>query len=70
MLIEKGAEARFEGTLAAMRATSIPAAGRGRTAEPMAYWESRQSIYYRSVYVQGAVALGEAGPPEAGGRSW
>jgi hypothetical protein len=23
----------------------------------MTYWESRQSIYFRSVYIQGAVAL-------------
>lgn len=55
------AEARFEGTLASMRATSIPAAGRGRTGEPMAYWESRQSIYYRSVYVQGSQAVAALG---------
>ncbi|MEO7836189.1 MAG: M1 family aminopeptidase [Acidimicrobiales bacterium] len=57
------AEARVEGTVAGTRSTTIPAAGRGRTAEPMTYWESRKSIYYRSVYVQGAqalIALGDA----------
>jgi hypothetical protein len=26
----------------------------------MTFWESRQSIYYRSVYIQGAVALLQA----------
>lgn len=55
------AEGRFEGTLAGMRSTSIPAAGQGRVAEPMAFWESRQSVYYRSVYVQGAQALAALG---------
>jgi len=55
------AEARFEGTLSSMRSSSIPAAGRGRTAEPMTYWESRQSIYYRSVYVQGGQAVAALG---------
>lgn len=55
------AEARVEGSLASMRATSIPAGGQGRTGEPMSFWESRQSIYYRSVYVQGAQAIAALG---------
>jgi hypothetical protein len=59
------AEAQFEGTLEEFRAREIPSAGRGRAGEPMAYWESNQPAYYRSVYIQGAVALGEAGPPPA-----
>ena len=58
------AEARFENTLATFKARPIPAAGRGRTAQPMTYWESRQSLYYRSVYVQGAQAVAALGPPE------
>ena len=58
------AEGRFENTLASMRATSIPAAGRGRVGEPMSFWESRQSVYYRSVYVQGAQALAALGDPD------
>lgn len=58
------AEARFEGTLASMRATSIPAAGQGRVGEPMVFWESRQSVYYRSVYVQGAQAIAALGDPD------
>ena len=55
------AEARFEGTLGSTRSTSIPAEARGRTGEPMTFWESRQSIYYRGVYVQGAQALAALG---------
>ena len=58
------AEARFEGTLASMKATSIPTGGRGRVGEPMSFWESRQSIYYRSVYVQGAQAIAALGDAE------
>ena len=58
------AEARFEDTLATFKARTIPTAGKGRTAEPMTYWESRQSIYYRSVYVQGAQAVAAMGSPD------
>jgi hypothetical protein len=56
------AEARVLGTLGDFRSRSIPSAGRGRAGEPMSYWESRQSSYYRSVYVQGAVAVADLGP--------
>ena len=59
------AEGRYEGTTASLLARSIPAEGRGRAGEPMAYWEPRQSSYYRSVYVQGAQAVGALGPPDA-----
>jgi hypothetical protein len=55
------AEARFEGTLDAFKAREIPPAGAGHAGEPMTYWESRQSIYYRSVYVQGAQAVAALG---------
>lgn len=57
------AEAQVEGTLASFRARSIPAEARGRTAEPMTFWEPRQPSYYRGVYVQGAQALAALGPP-------
>lgn len=59
------AEARFEDTLASLQATAIPAAGRGRAGEPMVFWDRHRSEYYRSVYVQGAVAIAALGPPEA-----
>lgn len=55
------AEARYEGTLEEMKARPIPADGVGRAGEPMAYWESRQSAYYRSVYVQGGQAIAALG---------
>jgi hypothetical protein len=58
------AEVRFENALAQTLRMSVPRAGQGRTAEPMAFWQGRQSIYYRSVYVQGAQALAALGPPD------
>jgi hypothetical protein len=48
--LDRGSGPRYERLV-------IPAAGRGRTGQPMTFWESRQSIYFRSVYIQGAVAL-------------
>jgi hypothetical protein len=50
-------EGRLLGTLGSMSGSAIPAAGAGRAGEPMTYWESRASAYYRSVYVQPAAAL-------------
>ena len=51
------AEAVDRGTGAAYtRATAVPASVRGRTGQPMTYWEGRR-YYYRGVYVQGAGAL-------------
>ncbi|MGH9164736.1 MAG: M1 family aminopeptidase, partial [Acidimicrobiales bacterium] len=58
------AEARVEGTLDSFRTRSVPAAGRGRLGEPMAYWESHPSAYYRSVYAQGVQALAALGPAD------
>jgi hypothetical protein len=55
------AEGRFEGTLESLKAREVPAEGAGRAGEPMTYWESRQSAYYRSVYVQGAQAVAALG---------
>jgi hypothetical protein len=58
------AEARAEDSLQSMKERTIPAEGRGHAGEPMTFWESRQSAYYRSVYVQGTQALAALGPPE------
>jgi hypothetical protein len=55
-------EARFEHAEASFRSRTIPPEGRSRAGEPMTYWESRQSAYYRSVYVQGAQAVMAMGP--------
>jgi len=51
------AEALDRGTGPTYLRMLIPAAGRGRAGAPMTYWESRQSIYFRSVYIQGAQGL-------------
>jgi hypothetical protein len=51
------AEALVRGTGGRYLTTRIPAAGQGRVGAPMTYWEPRASVYYRSVYVQGAAAL-------------
>ena len=58
------AEARYEGTVDDIKARPIPAEGQARAGEPMTFWESRQSAYYRSVYVQGAQAVGALGSPD------
>lgn len=58
------AEARYEGTVEELKAREIPAVGQARVGEGMAFWESRQSAYYRSVYVQGAQAVGALGSPD------
>ena len=58
------AEARYEGTVADVMARPVPAEGQGRAGEPMTFWESRQSAYYRAIYVQGAQAVGALGSPE------
>ena len=51
------AEALDRGTGPTYLRMTIPAGGVGRAGQPMTFWESRQSIYFRSVYVQGAQAL-------------
>ena len=58
------AEGRFEGTLDSIKSTSVPTAGQGHAGESMTYWEPRRSIYYRSVYTQGAQAVAALGDPE------
>lgn len=58
------AEARYENSLAEVKAKEIPTEGRGRAGEPMTYWETRQSAYYRSIYIQGAQAVAALGSGE------
>jgi hypothetical protein len=58
------AEARNENTLRRFTGYSIPAAGKGKAGQPMTFWESRQSAYYRGVYVQPVQALAALGPPD------
>ena len=58
------AEARADGTLAAYRARAMPAGVRGRTGEPMTFWDPRSSSYYLGAYVQGAQALASLGSPD------
>jgi aminopeptidase N len=58
------AEVRVLGTLSALVARPIPADARGRTGEPMTFWNGRSS-YFRGVYVQGAQALAALGSPDA-----
>jgi hypothetical protein len=58
------AEARHMSVLSFFATRPIPAAGKGRMGSPMTYWESRQTSYYRSVYVQPVQALSRLGPPD------
>jgi hypothetical protein len=55
------AEARAMDSLPELRSRSIPSDGRGRAGESMSYWAPRAGSYYRSVYVQGALALDALG---------
>jgi hypothetical protein len=55
------AEFTHEGTVTRMAAEPIPDGARGHAGEPMTYWETRGSIYYRGVYVQSAVAMAALG---------
>ena len=60
--LAKYAEARVEGQLAYHRGRALPAAGRGRLGEPMAYWARiGGSGYYVSVYIGGLQALAKYG---------
>jgi aminopeptidase N len=53
------AESQVDGTLADLRRLTIPAYGRGRLGESMAYWSRADGgTYYLSVYVGGVQALG------------
>jgi hypothetical protein len=58
------AEARHEDVLAIFVARPIPAAAKGQAGQPMSFWESRQTAYYRGVYVQPVQALAALGPPD------
>ncbi len=51
------AEALDRGTGPAYERVVIPVGGRARVGQPMTFWETRPSIYFRSVYLQGAVGL-------------
>ena len=51
------AEGLDRGTAPAYLRMTIPVEGQRHVREPMAFWESRQSIYFRSVYIQGAQGL-------------
>jgi hypothetical protein len=55
------AEGRYEGTITAMRAASIPPGAAGRLGEPLPYWASNHSLYNAGVYIQGAKALASLG---------
>jgi hypothetical protein len=52
------------GSLDQMAARTIPSGVRGHAADPMTFWEGRDSTYYVGVYVQGAVAIASLGPVE------
>lgn len=51
------AEALDRGSGASYERQMVPAAGRHQVGRPMTFWETRQQAYFRSVYLQGAVAL-------------
>lgn len=57
-------EARFENTLAEVRAAVLVPAAAGRLGEPMTYWATQSAAYFDGVYVQGVQALGELGSPD------
>ena len=60
--LAKYGEARVEGQLAYHRGRALPAAGRGRLGESMAYWGGvGGSGYYVSVYIGGLQALAKYG---------
>jgi len=62
------AEALDRGTGPTYERMTIPSGGRGQTGRPMTFWESRQSIYFRSVYIQGA--WGRNGGTSAAAPLW
>jgi hypothetical protein len=51
------AEARVLGRVAAQRARSVPAAGRTRLGDSMAYWNGQGRTYFLSIYIGGMQAL-------------
>lgn len=58
------AEYRFEGRSQTLLARGVPTGGKGKTGEPMTFWEPKQAIYYASVYIQGAQAVAALGPSD------
>jgi hypothetical protein len=58
------AEYGYEHTLAAWLATPIPADAKGLAGQPITYWNSHASSYYRGVYAQTPQALAALGPPD------
>jgi hypothetical protein len=52
------AEARVDGRLAGQRARFVPAEGRTRVGQSMAFWSARPRLYFLSVYVGGLQVLG------------
>lgn len=58
------AEARYLGNLGTFTGREIPSDARGRAGEPMGFWASHGSSYYRGVYVQGAQAIAALGAPD------
>lgn len=62
------ATARFLRTLARLRGTAVPEAGRGRLGAGHDYWARHRGTFFRGVYVQGAQALAELGE-QAGGQA-
>jgi aminopeptidase N len=57
------AEYGYEHTLSTWISTPIPADARGQAGQPMTYWNSHSSSYYRGVYGQTPEALAALGPP-------
>jgi len=57
------ADARYGGTLEAIKARSVPAAGRNMVGQPMTFWTDKRAAYQEGVYTQGAQALAALGDP-------
>ena len=57
------AEYGYEHTLSTWISTPVPADATGQAGQPMTYWNSHSSSYYRGVYAQTPEALAALGPP-------
>jgi hypothetical protein len=53
------------GTLEQQAARALPTSVQGHAADPMTFWEGRDSTYYSGVYVQSGVAVGSLGTVDA-----
>ncbi|MGH9040752.1 MAG: hypothetical protein ACRDZ3_11040 [Acidimicrobiia bacterium] len=60
------AEARVSGRVPGQRARSVPAAGRTRLGESMAYWNRQGRTYFLSIYIGGLQALATYGDAVGG----